>query len=107
VAIHEKVVYTLREMTDYFPISTFEQMLVLESAITANPLFAKRLISYCIDLRGREKSGSSMNLLLKTLFSNSFLNEFNVDTKAGKSSFIKTAFGVNVIQGNLKKIVKW
>jgi hypothetical protein len=42
VAIHEKVVYTLREMTDYFPISTFDQMLVLKNAITANPLFAKQ-----------------------------------------------------------------
>jgi flagellar biosynthesis component FlhA len=48
-----------------------------------------------------------MNQLLKTWFSNSFLDQFNVEAKAGKSSFIKTTFRVNVLQGIFKKFVKF
>jgi hypothetical protein len=48
-----------------------------------------------------------MNQLLKTLFTNDFLDCYNVEAKAGKSSFVKTTFGVVVLQGILKKIVKF
>jgi hypothetical protein len=42
--MNERVQYTVREMADYFPVTSIDEMVRVENVVEANPLFTKRLV---------------------------------------------------------------